>query len=228
MIKDKNLSWKAKGLMSYLLSLPDDWVVHKSELCNNSKDGRDATRAAFDELESSGYIVSIEIRDVNTGQFMGFNYMVYAISLKSPITENPSSVNLISDNLMSEKPSIQRTNNTKNLNTTKDNGLFDLFWSVYPKKEAKAKALIAWNKAKIDDETAQRIIKAVENRRKTEQWLKENGQFIPLPATYLNQARWNDVVGITPIEKKEVISVDVLDYFNTRIPDEKYGKDFKG
>jgi hypothetical protein len=108
MIQDKDLSWKAKGLLCYLLSLPDDWVIHKTELCNHSKDGRDATISGFDELDDAGYVLSVEIRN-ELGHFQGFNYIVYASKQVNqlPIPENPKSVNPIS-----EKPEIQRKHST--------------------------------------------------------------------------------------------------------------------
>lgn len=75
-----------------------------------------------------------------------------------------------------------------------DNNTFNVFWQAYPKKEAKSKALIAWNKAKITEVLMPVILHAIDARKKTDQWIKEKGQFIPLPATYINQRRWEDEV----------------------------------
>lgn len=56
-IQNKNLSWKARGLLAYLLSLPKDWTLVKGWLPSQSnKDGRDSTNSAFDELVDAGYI----------------------------------------------------------------------------------------------------------------------------------------------------------------------------
>ena len=49
-LKDDRLSWKAKGLLCYLLSLPDDWDIYVSELINHAFDGRDSTAAGLREL----------------------------------------------------------------------------------------------------------------------------------------------------------------------------------
>lgn len=73
------------------------------------------------------------------------------------------------------------------------NGDFELFWEVYPKKTGKKAALQAWNKAKDRPPVAD-IIQAIEMQNKTQQWMKENGQFIPNPSTWLNQGRWDDDV----------------------------------
>ena len=73
---------------------------------------------------------------------------------------------------------------------------FEKFWSAYPKKIGKGAALAAWGKLGITDDLKERIILAVEQQAKSQQWKKENGQFIPHPATWLNQSRWEDEVEV--------------------------------
>lgn len=70
---------------------------------------------------------------------------------------------------------------------------FDEFWKVYPKKVAKAQALKAWSKLKPDADLQQVILNALERQKQSAQWQKDNGQFIPYPATWLNNYRWEDV-----------------------------------
>jgi hypothetical protein len=66
---------------------------------------------------------------------------------------------------------------------------FNEFWSAYPKKTGKDAALKAWKvkKPRIDD-----VMFALSWQRNSEQWQKNGGQFIPNPATYINQGRWQD------------------------------------
>lgn len=66
---------------------------------------------------------------------------------------------------------------------------FDAFWIAYPRKVGKSAALKSWNKLNppIDD-----ILAALKWQVKSEQWMKDAGQFIPHPATWLNQGRWQD------------------------------------
>ena len=73
MLGNPNLSWKAKGLLSFLLSLPERWAVYKTSLSQFSKDGKDATTSAFNELIESGYILVQERRD---GGRFGYDYII--------------------------------------------------------------------------------------------------------------------------------------------------------
>ena len=69
---------------------------------------------------------------------------------------------------------------------------FDRFWKLYPVKKAKQSALKAWKKINPDDTLLQTILSAVEAQKKWDSWTKENGKYIPYPATWLNQGRWED------------------------------------
>lgn len=62
MLRDKSISWKAKGLLGCIMSLPDEWTIKKTTLFQFSKDGRDSTIAAFNELVSSGYALEVKSR----------------------------------------------------------------------------------------------------------------------------------------------------------------------
>lgn len=66
---------------------------------------------------------------------------------------------------------------------------FEVFWSKYPKKVAKSSAKKAFEKVSAPLET---LLTAIDRQKCSEQWSKDNGQFIPNPATWLNQERWND------------------------------------
>lgn len=68
---------------------------------------------------------------------------------------------------------------------------FDRFWTAYPKKVGKGAAQKAFAKVKTPVDI---LIAAIETQKLSEQWQKSNGQFIPNPATWLNQGRWEDEV----------------------------------
>ena len=68
---------------------------------------------------------------------------------------------------------------------------FDLFWKAYPKKKAKGDAEKAWKSVKADKHI-DAILLAVEQQKQSPEWLKDGGQFIPHPATWLRGKRWED------------------------------------
>ena len=70
---------------------------------------------------------------------------------------------------------------------------FDEFYAAYPRKVAKIVARRAWVKAK-DKPPLDAILKALEAQKASEAWTKDGGQYIPHPATWLNQGRWDDEV----------------------------------
>ena len=99
----------------------------------------------------------------------------------------------------------KKQSNTENTNiknnkevslTKKEQEWFDTFWETYPRKAAKTKTIKAWNKVDLTQEVFEAIMAALEKQKKMPQWTKDDGQFIPYPATWLNQERWNDQLTI--------------------------------
>lgn len=112
--KEREMSLKAKGLLSLMLSLPEDWNYTISGLVKLSKDGKDGVMAALVELEKFGYLQ--RQRTTNSkGQFSGIEYNIYEKPQRDlPIADNP-----ILDKPNAEKAKLLNTNvlNTKELNT---------------------------------------------------------------------------------------------------------------
>lgn len=75
----------------------------------------------------------------------------------------------------------------------KANG-FDDFWLAYPKKVDKQTARSLWDKLAPDNELKKVIIAAVKRQAQSEEWRKDNGQFVPYPSTWLRHKRWEDDV----------------------------------
>ena len=69
---------------------------------------------------------------------------------------------------------------------------FNKFWEAYPKKQNKARSFKAWVKQKPDLKVC---LEALKQHKKSDQWQKQNGQFIPYASTWLNGEQWNDVLG---------------------------------
>jgi len=114
-----NLSWKAKGLLCFMLSRKDDWEFHKVQVQKYSTDGRDGTISAFNELIKAGYVKQIRKRD-DKGKFKSFDYLVY----DTPFTEIP-----FTDNPFTEKP------NTENPHLVTTQGVTTEFSKTHLKKD---------------------------------------------------------------------------------------------
>ena len=71
---------------------------------------------------------------------------------------------------------------------------FEQFWKVYPRKQGKGKARDVFNKINPSESLLGKMMTAVLAASASVQWKKDNGQFIPLPATWLNQERWEDEI----------------------------------
>lgn len=85
-------------------------------------------------------------------------------------------------------------NPNPNTNTphTPQGGRFAEFWAQYPKKVGKGAAEKAFDRIKPDKQTFDRMMSAISAQKQSRQWGENNGQYIPNPATWLNQRRWED------------------------------------
>lgn len=102
---DTRLSWKAKGLMGYLLSRPDDWKIYVADLKKRSTDGRDSVRTALLELIKYGYARKKRVQGED-GRFAGWEYEIF----ENPITENGFSEFGLTENGLSEFGESDTTN----------------------------------------------------------------------------------------------------------------------
>lgn len=69
---------------------------------------------------------------------------------------------------------------------------FELFWKSYPKKQARTVASKAFIKLSPTLETLNMMLESISRSKTTDAWLQDGGKFIPMPATWLNQRRWED------------------------------------
>lgn len=80
-LRDKKLSLKAKGLLSFMLSLPDDWDYSLNGLVSVSKESKKAIRSILNELKENGYLVMEQTRG-KKGQYK-YNYIIYEVPQES-------------------------------------------------------------------------------------------------------------------------------------------------
>ncbi|RHA48787.1 helix-turn-helix domain-containing protein [Blautia obeum] len=108
-LRDKALSLKSKGLLSMMLSLPEDWNYTTRGLAKICKEGVDAIGGALRELEAAGYIVRHQMRD-RQGRISDTEYVIYeqpqpkAPDTPQPDTASPDTENPYLDSPDTEKP----------------------------------------------------------------------------------------------------------------------------
>ena len=143
LLSDENLSWKAKGVLSYLLSLPTDWKIYTEEIAKHSTDGIDSLNSTINELINAGYIERDKIRGTK-GRFGGYEYSVYQEVTVTDISKNGLSKNGVSKNGKSKATNTNstKTNSTKTNHTkteyiilpNDDNVCFKIYKDAYTKK----------------------------------------------------------------------------------------------
>jgi hypothetical protein len=75
---------------------------------------------------------------------------------------------------------------------------FDRFWAVYPRKVGKDAAWRAWQKRRPSEELTNTILAALAWQKQQDNWIRESGRYVPNPATWINQGRWQDEPQNTP------------------------------
>ncbi|ARM68211.1 hypothetical protein [Staphylococcus phage IME1367_01] len=117
---DNNLSAKAKGILLYFLSRPDDWQIYTSEVVKHMNDGQKSINSGIQELMDNNYVHRTQKRAEN-GVFKGFEYLVYERPTEMPFSENGLSANGFSENGKTENRKGQTTNNNRTNNDLTNN-----------------------------------------------------------------------------------------------------------
>jgi DnaD/phage-associated family protein len=109
-LQDERLSWKAKGLHAYMLSLPNDWKFFDTELEKHAKDGRDSLKSAIKELKEFGYMKRNRKQN-ETGKFE-WETLIF----EQPYTEKPSMDKPPMEKPLMGNPQLLSNDNTNKLN----------------------------------------------------------------------------------------------------------------
>lgn len=123
---------------------------------------------------------------VNRGKLLPINnkrQLTKDITPLSPKGENAH------QNLSADKPKKEKRTSGLPVELQES---FSLFWSAYPKHESKITAEKAWLKISPQNGLVEIICSAIERFKSSPNWKKDNGQYIPMPSTWLNQRRWED------------------------------------
>ena len=211
-LSDPRLSLKAVGLLSKMLSLPENWDYTIRGLTCICREGRDAIQGAIVELEEAGYIQRQQRHDEN-GKFAGNEYVIHEAPLTDypltdyPLTGNPPQLNTKSINYLNNTPPIvppkgkRRERKRKEPKTAPDwlPERFDAFWSSYPRGEGKQKAIEAWDKLQPDENLLRNMALGLMRQLQSSDW--NRGVGIPYASTWLNQRRWEDDVKAQPSQQ---------------------------
>lgn len=109
-IENPVLSWKAKGILAYLLSRPDNWTVRLGDLVKRSPDGVHAVRGAINELKKAGHVRRVEHRDPKTKRIIEYTLEVYELPFTTkPLTNFLQAENLQAENLMLNDTDFNKT-----------------------------------------------------------------------------------------------------------------------
>ena len=131
--RDKTITLKAKGLLSQMFSLPDDWDYTLKGLAYINLEGIDSIRSAIRELEKAGYIIRTRVRD-EQGRLRGTSYKVFATphlpesgspTLENPTLENPTQVKPVQAEPTQEKPTQLNKDKTNTQKTITDSLTID-------------------------------------------------------------------------------------------------------
>lgn len=209
-LRDSRLSLRAMGLMSKMLSLPDDWDYSVAGLTKIVKEGRDAVRKALQELESAGYLIREQSRQ--GGSFAGCDYTLFErpqtgsgspspgnpSAVESPLTENPTTVNPTTVNPTSGNRT--QLNNEENKRTKQpkhtpaapawEPEMFERFWRAYPRHEDRKTAVAEWDKLRPDLKLMREMSSALDRAKTTDEWRRGVG--IPYACRWLSKQRWTD------------------------------------
>jgi len=213
--QDKRLSLKARGLFLLLQSLPEDWNYTISGLAAVAGSGKDQIRSGLGELLDVGYLVKEQAHD-GGGKFSANVFILQEEAPVQPLSENPTTVRPenapLSENPVTGKPDDGKTVNGKpdankitinksiNKPPISPQGedtweLFEAFYKAYPRHQKKPDAKRAWGKLAPDLALYRKMAAALDRFKASRQWCKDQGQYIPLPASWLNGRCWEDDPG---------------------------------
>lgn len=194
-LEDDRLSWKAKGLLCYLLSRRSDWCVRRDDLINRSTDGRESVQAGMQELKECGYAALLNAQGED-GKTMGMQWLVveHPEMLESTLGRLSRSK---AETLGRENPSKVKSahNNTREDNNTDQNNYCskasqaEQIYKAYPRRVGKKAALDKIEKAlrKIPFQDLLATVRLYAESRKG-----KPEKFTPYPGKWFGHGRYED------------------------------------
>ena len=209
-IRRKDLSWKAKGILTYILTLPDDWVINLNEIMTHATEGEKAFRSGWKELKDAGYVNRYPVRDKDSNKITHWETVIReSVDTKGfdPLTQNVQVQNVQVQNVQVQNDKLQSTYITKDLSKQSTNNTnahsdkpndsdlkqrFEDLWNQYPNKKGKPKAFTAYKSAIKAGTTDSEIAKGIENYKREIEIKRTDKQYIAHGSTWFSNKRWTD------------------------------------
>lgn len=234
-IRDTNLSLKARGLFILMLSLPEGWEFSVRGLSKIAGEGLDSIRSGLKELEKQGYLLRQRERKAD-GRLGDMEYTLYEEPQKPAQEETKQEFPTESEPIQEIPTQAESTQINKDINKYRTNQeqrereepkllsrlngqtlpleaaqlqteYFKRFWLMYPRKAKQFQAQLAWNALPVDVELYERILQAVEKYSKTRQWADKT--YVPYPENFIDGKRWEDDIptdDVPPVKKKNDVA----------------------
>lgn len=207
-LRDKNLSLKAKGLLSFMLSLPEDWDYSLNGLNSILKENETAIKTALDELKENGYLLVEKLlpNQTKSGK-IEYVYNIYEQAIEKQGIENLGVEVQRVENQTQINTNIINTNNKyicSSINEQDNSSLkekeladnFDKIWQIYPRKDGKNTAFNHYKSWLAGKKYAGRTIKltnkqmwfAVKKYADLMEVNKTEKQYIKMGSTFFNEA----------------------------------------
>jgi len=184
-LRDTKISLGAKGLLAQMLSHVPGWRVTIQGLADQNACGKDRIRGYIRELEQFGYLIRSEKQRHNEqGHLAGFDYT----TCDPPLADYPTKVAPTKAN-PTHKKTIEKNTIDKKIKREDYSSEFDSFWALYPNRLGKGEARTAFVKA-VDKVGVEKVVGGAQ--RLADDPNLPPKQYVPRPATWLNQERWDD------------------------------------
>jgi hypothetical protein len=181
-VEDSRLTLRAKGLLLYLLSRPDNWRASPKQIATTTSDTIGIIRLCLQELKHFGY-AHLEQVSTDQGRFGGSEWVISELALdrdpEKPNLGKDASITKTEQRIKTDPPRILRASAEK-------------VYAAYPRKVGKPKAIAAIIKA-LGKTTFDHLMNATQAFAGV--WAatpEDRRRFIPFPATWFNQERYND------------------------------------
>ena len=192
-LKEKEMSLKAKGLLSQMLSLPENWDYSIAGLVAINKENESAIKSTLNELKKFGYlVVTKKMPNESRSGRIEYIYDIYEQPIEKQEQEKQGLENQRQLNTNKSNTNQLITNNKNSVSQSQIEKEFENLWELYPRKVSKKEALKCYIRARKNGVDYDIVKRGIENYN---QFIRQNGvkkEYIKHGSTWFNQECWND------------------------------------